>query len=478
MKIKQLIIILPAILFFSINLYSAEPKSAIAASEGTAAAATAQPTANATVTPSNALILTYDDCYKMASEKNRDFRMAKMDKIIAESEMQKGIAAFGPSISLSGGYEPINVPAPTAPGNTLYDFVGAYLPANFHSPFYLSLAPQFYYMAQITLSQPIFTFGKTFFGFKIADEAYKIAKIKFNKAEQKLTLDVINAFYGALIAQELNDVQQEALKANEEYLRITKTKYANGQASNFDVLQAQVQYANSLPDAKKAEDGVIIAKQMLKNTLGLPLDQEITLSGTTEYKKFEMTYDEIEKKFKEKNNDREMIEAAANIAKYTKDLEAAMLLPNIGLNANYDYVSSDPAFHHEAWDWQSSWTVMVGLQWTFFDSFKNVASLREAAAAEEKANLSKENTDNLLKIQLDLFYTSLEESKQIIEAADDLIKQAQEGYRIAKESYKNGLIQSVDLLNSETGLLRAKINYLNAMMNYITTAQTLRNFVE
>src|SRR5208283_4102331 len=266
----------------------------------------------------------------------------------------------------------------------------------------------------------------------------------------------------------------EALKANEEYLRITKTKYENGQASNFDVLQAQVQYANSIPDAKKAADGVVLAKQSLKNTLGIPLDQEITLSGTTEYKKFEMSYDEIKQKFIKQNNDRDMAEASANIAKYTKDLKAAMLLPNIMLTTNYNYTSTDPAFNTNSADWQSSWSVMIGLQWQFFNSFKNVIELREAAAGEEKAQLNKENTDNQLTIQLDQFYTNMEESRQVIEAADDLIKQAQEGYRIAKESYKNGLIQSVDLLNSETQLLKARINYLTAMLNYITTAQTLR----
>jgi len=478
MKIKQLITVLAITSTFSLSSFATETKPVAAANEGLTTTAAAQPTTNATATQSNAVILTYDDCYKMASEKNRDFRMAKLDKAIAESEMQKGIASFGPSISLSGGYEPIYVPAPTVPGSLFYNFFGPYLPSNFSKPFYLSIEPQNYYIAQVSLSQPIFTFGKTFFGFKIADEAYKIAKINFSKAEQKLTLDVISAFYGALVAQELNDTQQEALKANEEYLRITKTKYENGQASNFDVLQAQVQYANSIPDAKKAADGVVLAKQALKNTLGMPLDEDITLSGTTEYKKFEMSYDEIKQKFNKQNNDRDMAEAAANIAKYTKDLQAAMLLPSIALNANYDYTSLDPAFHTEASDWQSSWTVMVGLQWTFFDSFKNVASFREASAAEEKANLNKENTDNLLTIQLDQLYTSMEESKEIIEAADDLIKQAQEGYRIAKESYKNGLIQSVDLLNAETQLLKAKINYLTAMLNYITTAQTLRNFLQ
>jgi outer membrane protein len=459
---------------------TAEPQAVTQAAEPAAVTTVA-----ASAVTTGAKVLTYDECYNMAAEQNRDYKIAKLDKSVAEAELAKAAGSFGPTMSLGASFEPINIQAPLVmqPGSSGYPIFAALykvagIPLAPDQPIAMNLFPAYTYMARVSLTQPVFTFGKTLFGFKIASEAYKIAEIKFKQAGDKLTLDVISAFYGALIAQELSDTQMEALKANEEYLRITKTKYENGQASNFDVLQAQVQYANSVPDAKRAADGAMLAAQGLKNVLGMPLEDPISLSGTTEYKKFEMAYEDIKKKFQDRNDSRDMIEAAANMAKYGKDLQAAMFLPNIGITADYNYTSSDPAFHHELWDWQSSWDVSIGMQWTFFDSFKNVASMKEAMANNEKAELNKENMNDMLKIQLDQLYTSMQESSQVIEAADDLIKQAQEGYRIAKESYKNGLIQSVDLLQAETGLLRAKMNYLNAMFNYLTTAQKLRNFIE
>jgi outer membrane protein TolC len=431
-----------------------------------------------------ATALTFEDCYKIASDKNRDFKIANLDKTISEAELSKAVASFGPSITLSGSYEPENVQAPLVIpyGSAEYGmFAGLYQSAGITptagAPLSLSLFPSYYYMSRVTLTQPLFTFGKTYYGFKMADEAYKIAMINFKKANDKLNLDVMNAFYGALIAQEMANTLEETMKSNEEYLRITRTKYENGQASNFDVLQAQVQYANSIPDFQRAADGAKLSLESLKNTLGIPLDQQIQLSGTPEYKKLQFTYEELKKKFEENNSDKQITEHAANLAGYQKNLQEAMFLPNIALTANYNYTSSDPAFHHEAWDWQSSWDVEIGMQWSLFDSFKNVASMKEANANDEKAKLNRENADNMLTIELDSLYTSLTQNGQIIEAADDLIKTAEEGYRIAKESYKNGLIQSVDLLNAETQMLRAKMNYLNALFNYITTAQKLKDFV-
>ncbi len=428
--------------------------------------------------------LTFEDCFKIAAEKNRDYKIAKLDKSIAEAQLSKAAAAFGPSVTISGSWEPENVQAPlvVAPGSPEYGiFKGMYEGAGYTVPpgvpLSLSLMPAYYYMARVSLTQPVFTFGKTYNGFKMADEAYQIALVNYKKANDKLNLDVMNSFYGALIAKEMANTLDETMRSNEEYLRITKTKYQNGQASNFDVLQAQVQYANSIPDSKRAADGAKLSMEMLKNTLGISLDQDIQLSGAPEYKKLEYSYVDLKKKFMENNSDMKITEHAANLAKYQKNLQEAMFLPNIALTANYNYTSGDPAFHREAWDWQSSWDVSLGFQWAIFDSFKNVAAMKEACANNEKAQLNKESANNMLTIELDQLYTSLDQNGKIIEAAGDLIKTAEEGYRIAKESYKNGLIQSVDLLNAETGMLHAKMNYLNAMFNYITTAQKLKDFV-
>ena len=423
--------------------------------------------------------LTFEDCYNLAAEKNRDFKIAKLDKSISEAQLSRAAGAFGPSINISGSWDPENVTAPLIilPGAPGYSAFAKAFSVPEGTPLSISLSPDYYYAARISLTQPVFTFGKTYNGFKMADEAYQIALINYKKATDKLNLDVMNSFYGALIAQEMANTLDETMRSNEEYLRITKTKYQNGQASNFDVLQAQVQYANSIPDAQRAEDGAKLSLQMLKNTLGLPLEQDIQLSGEPEYKKLEYSYEDLKKKFKENNSDMKITEHAANLAKYQKNLQESMFLPNIAINANYSYTSSYPAFHHESMYWQNSWDVSLGFQWTVFDSFKNVAAMKEACANNEKAQLNKENADNMLTIQLDQLYTSLDQNGKIIEAAGDLIKTAEEGYRIAKESYKNGLIQSVDLLNAETGMLHAKMNYLNAMFNYITTAQKLKDFV-
>jgi outer membrane protein TolC len=140
--------------------------------------------------------LTFDDCYKIAYENNRDFKIAKLDKQIAEAQLQKAAAGFGPSVSLVGSYQPI------------YKSMIIEIPAGVFGPTPISfpMGVQNYYLAIISLTQPLFTFGKVTFGFLLAKENYEIALINYKKAEEKLKLDVISGFYGALIAQEMSKV--------------------------------------------------------------------------------------------------------------------------------------------------------------------------------------------------------------------------------------------------------------------------------
>ena len=156
----------------------------------------------------------------------------------------------------------------------------------------------------------------------------------------------------------------------------------------------------------------------------------------------------------------------------------ANLLPTIGIEGGINYYSYETDFHTEKEYWNTSWDVAIGLKWEFFDSFKNIAEIKLAGAEKEKHDLIEEKTKDRLEMNLENLYSSLNESKDIIEAADKIIEQAEEGYKIAKENYINGLIKSIDLLDAELALMKAKINYLDALYKYTITLQELKNFIE
>jgi len=440
------------IMLLSINIFSEETKQNI----------------TQTAADESKKVLSFKECYLLALKNNREYKMAKLDREISEAQLAKAVASFGPVVSLTGGYEPF------------YKVAYIEIPAGVMGPTPVSfpMGMQNYYVLRLSLTQPVFTFGKTFFGYKMTEEGYNIAKINFKKAKEKLDLDIISAFYGALISQQLYKITEESLKRTEEFLKITQEKYKNGQASNFEVLRAKVELANTKPKLKSAENQYKMAVENLKNAVGLNIDDEIELSGDINYEKIDLVYEDVKKSFMENNDEKQIAKNLESLGNYKKALSFSMLLPSIAISANLNNYSTQEAFHRESKYWQNSWDVTIGLQWTIFDSFKNLATIKEASADAEKQKLNRENMENMLKIQLDSLFMQINESKEIIEAADETIKQAEEGYKIAKTNYVNGLIQSIDLMDAEIMLAQAKVNYLNAMYNYTTKLQTLRNFIK
>lgn len=449
---KKIISLFLIIVSFSINIFSGEIKQNI----------------TQTAADKSRKVLSFQDCYLLALKNNVEFKMAKLDKEIAEANLSKVVASFGPVVSLTGGYQPF------------YKAANIEIPAGVFGPNPVSfpMGTQNYYVLRLSLTQPVFTFGKTFFGYKIAEQGYNIANINFKKAKEKLDLDIISAFYGALISQQLYKITEESLKRTEEFLKITQKKYKNGQASNFEVLRAKVELANAKPKLKSAETQYKMAIENLKNSVGLNLDDEIELTGDINYEKVNLVYEDVKKSFMENNDEKQIAKNLESISNYKKALSFSMLLPSIAISANLNNYSTHEAFHKEKEYWQNSWDVTIGLQWTIFDSFKNLAAIKEASADAEKQKLNRKNMENILKIQLDSLFMQINESREIIEAADETIKQAEEGYKIAKTNYVNGLIQSIDLMDAEIMLAQAKMNYLNAMYNYTTKLQTLRNFIK
>ena len=97
-----------------------KPKKAAPAAETAASEPVTQAAEPAAVTASaaalsvttGAKVLTYEECYSIAAEKNRDYKIAKLDKSMAEAELAKAAASFGPTMSLGASYDPMNVQAP------------------------------------------------------------------------------------------------------------------------------------------------------------------------------------------------------------------------------------------------------------------------------------------------------------------------------------------------------------------------------
>ena len=92
----------------------------------------------------------------------------------------------------------------------------------------------------------------------------------------QLRLDVSEAFYGALIAQEFVRVARQSVNLVEKQLGIAEASLQAGAATGFDVLRAKVQLANAKSQLVRVENAAVTAKDAYKTVLNIPLAEDVT----------------------------------------------------------------------------------------------------------------------------------------------------------------------------------------------------------
>ena len=98
----------------------------------------------------------------------------------------------------------------------------------------------------VSLSQPIFAWGRYHYNYQATKLGYEAAQKELTAAYEKLRLDVYEAFYRVLIAQEFVKVAEQSVELVEKQLGIAQTSFDAGAATNlmYFVLKSNSQMQN------------------------------------------------------------------------------------------------------------------------------------------------------------------------------------------------------------------------------------------
>src|SRR6185503_20289195 len=129
-----------------------------------------------------------------------------------------------------------------------------------------------------TLQQNLFTGGRLAGQTKSANAQLHSANVEVTAQRAQSALDVTQAYYDAILADQLVSIEDSSVAETEEVLRQTTVSHQVGTASDFDLLRAQVTRNNQVPLLIQATSNRQVAYLHLRQLLGLPLDQPIALT--------------------------------------------------------------------------------------------------------------------------------------------------------------------------------------------------------
>ena len=277
-------------------------------------------------------------------------------------------------------------------------------------------------------------------------------------------LQVVRAYYGALLAAEMTHTLEVANVAAIDHVRQATAMLAQGMVTRSDLLLAEVRAGEVAAQLIGARAQAALARRGLAIVLGAPADTGFTLGDSLP------SSDRIRAVAGALADptlrDRADVTAAAEAAHAAeRDVRRAggSLLPRINAFGRYDW--NDPSAPFAG---RRSWTVGVMASWTPFRGFAEVADLRaahaRAVAARAMADAASANAD----LELATRESEVTVALARLAIAEQGVAQGSEAHRLVARRYAGGLAAITELLGAQAAETQTRLGLAEARMNTIT----------
>ncbi|HAV25119.1 MAG TPA: hypothetical protein DCX01_02980, partial [Bacteroidetes bacterium] len=327
------------------------------------------------------LSLSLDQALEMALRKNTTMLNAALDIDYAETQVNELKAQGLPQVSGSADFShTFKIPTQIIPG----DFVGqpgTTIATQFGVPFNVNVG--------VGASQLLFD-GTFFLGLKAASEFVNISKLSASASEIDIKEGVTKAYYMALISQQ-NIGQLSASLANIKKLQSeTEQLYKAGFAEKLDVDRLTLSVSNLEININKLQNQAKLAKQLLLNTIGVDVNQELTLTSKIPGEPTSDSYAAVfnpENRIEIKLIDQQQELNQLNLKRYKMGY-----FPSIYGNFSYgsSTFASDGKFGELGDDWYGNGRYAVSLNVPIFDGLYKKAKMDQAKIDFKKTENTKQ----------------------------------------------------------------------------------------
>ena len=431
---------------------------------------------NLSVVAQEPQVLTLEESIEIAKQSNLTLQTAEQNLKAAEAQVRAARAGLLPRITASGNYtyfKDIQKSAIQAEGGFGFPMPGEKMngmspPSADNESDLIELEFGAHHNAQgtINLTQPIFAWGRYYYGYQAADLNYQAIQRDVDAAYNQLRLDVSEAFYGTLVALEFVRVAQQSVSLVEEQLAIAEMSLEAGAATNFDVLRAKVQLANASSQFIRAQNGVQTAKNAYKIVLNIPLSENISVKGTLEvpenHKIPVLNLNALVQQALDNRPEVHRTQFTEHAARKQIDIAKTRSRPDLGFFTNYQISQNE-----RLTEMNRIWSLGLQINIPIFDGFATRAAVQQSESTLKQVQLGGTQVKVGVEFEVRAAYLNLRGAETIIEVQREAVAQARESVRIANLQFQNGVITTVALTDTQLALAQAEVNRLQAYHDYL-----------
>jgi outer membrane protein TolC len=318
----------------------------------------------------------------------------------------------------------------------------------------------------ININQPIFTYNKTKLGLRELELNLENTLLRFSIQKLNTERMVSQYFYNVYQKQQSLSISREELENQKKSHEIIKNKVDAGLSAKEELWQAELNLANAESSVYNAEVALENAKDQLKQTIGMKLENDFNVLANVDVKTVDVKMEDaityslhqrLELRQREidiETSQFDLIQTKDNNKfKGSIDLTVGIFGDNKDIGQVYNSPTDNErvalSFNIPIWDWGQR---------------RSLIKAAEASLKTTEINQEQEKIE--IEMNIRQVYRNLKNLVFQIDIAKKSVDNAQKTYELNLEKYENGDLTSMDLSLYQNQLSSKKNELTNALITY------------
>jgi len=404
-------------------------------------------------------ILTLDGALAIASAKNLDIKKAEEYRAWLHAKYVEERAAAFPHLDLTA--------------NALRNYDASQqdffkdVPEEFRA---LIAFQQDVKSAQVTLKQPLFTWGQVGAAIRGAKWAIATGEDQLRQFQQAVRRSVTAAFYDVLLAKRFAAIADETVAQRQRHLDEAKKRYTLGTTTDYDVLAAEVALANARPDAISAANLVRTARERLRFLLAE--EGEVDATGSLEVELAPTpTYEEVLSDALMHRPELAGIDHTRRGQLELVKIYGAGDRPRLDLQASYGITNIDIL---DSSSRGKTWSAGLFLSFPFFDGLKTRAQVAQAKSDLRTTELAEAQLRDSIALEVRIAVDGAVEAAEIVRSLSGTVAQAEKLLTMAEKGYEFGVKTRLEVDDAQVNLRSARANLARAQRDFLVALVNVR----
>ena len=430
------------------------------------------------------LRLSLPDAVTLTLREADEVRRANADVAVTAAQVTTSRASALPQLRLTGAYTHVFANARARAVNQVFNQPNTY-------------------NVNANLSQTLFQGGREFAAYRAARRMRDAARLTAGEARADVTVDVLRAYLGASLADQVERIRGENLALASQRVEQSERLFAAGRVARYDVLRSRVERANIEPLVIQAQNDRELALLELRRLLNLRPETPIRLTTSIDSASVPLilaaaSNDDMDE------SQRASVRAAELTVRARRDAIAvarADWLPTIsvffqsgvqafppsgfppgrGVPARCEAVTPTPPDTAtrrcvpQNGGWFGDRSMGVNFSWPLFDGLRAKGAIDLAQAQLEIAEIALAQEREAVAVEVARARAELSRARAVFAARRQTVTEANEAFRLASLRYSRGIGTSLEVSDSQLQMLISQTDEAQSAIEvYLAAAELAR----